>query len=372
MIRTVFLTGEEQKVEGIEGFHTRVKNFSNNAVYVSRYPDIVPDADNVLEIPAWSSDVISSTNGTAYLLGTGTGKVQLRGQDDYTGEDNSSPQSEGNDDSWEIKKAYIDMCDGINLEAARSYTDAVKEDIEQKLAAASNPNLLDNWYFVSPINQRGVSGTVSDTGYFIDRWKLTDGSVTISSGGLVLNGTIEQILETAPEQTVTASYLTGSGVQPAEYNRAQKKVSITASNELIIASKLELGDHQTLARPENGKCVLNDPPPNKALELKKCQRYQIVGKMHGIKVFQKGPKYAGFLFSLPTPLRKNPTFVGDLLINRITVDDYGTPTKEIVSWAIRSNGVYVYASVPTEQQTNDNEAPLLANILEGCLLDANL
>lgn len=42
----------------------------------------------------------------------------------------------------------------------------------------------------------------------------------------------------------------------------------------IHAAKLELGSTQTLAhQDENGNWVLNDPPPNKALELAKCQRY---------------------------------------------------------------------------------------------------
>lgn len=42
-------------------------------------------------------------------------------------------------------------------------------------------NLLDNSYFVNPINQRGnTSGTVADWHYFIDRWKICDGSMTYS------------------------------------------------------------------------------------------------------------------------------------------------------------------------------------------------
>lgn len=44
----------------------------------------------------------------------------------------------------------------------------------------------------------------------------------------------------------------------------------------IIAVKLELGDQQTLAHQDaSGNWVLNDPPPNKALELLKCQRYYV-------------------------------------------------------------------------------------------------
>ena len=42
----------------------------------------------------------------------------------------------------------------------------------------------------------------------------------------------------------------------------------------IKAMKLELGPVQTLAHKEGDNWVLNDPPPNKALELAKCQKYQ--------------------------------------------------------------------------------------------------
>ena len=42
---------------------------------------------------------------------------------------------------------------------------------------------------------------------------------------------------------------------------------------VINAVKLEPGPVQTLAHKEGDTWVLNDPPPNKALELLKCQRY---------------------------------------------------------------------------------------------------
>ena len=42
----------------------------------------------------------------------------------------------------------------------------------------------------------------------------------------------------------------------------------------MLAAKLELGPVQTLAHQDaSGNWVLNDPPPDKALELLKCQRY---------------------------------------------------------------------------------------------------
>lgn len=141
----------------------------------------------------------------------------------------------------------------------------------------SGTQLLDNAYWTIPeciINQRGVTGTITTPGYFIDRWKLVSGSVTITAGGLSLNGTMVQILETDPGQEVTASYLTDSGVLPAEYDSETKTFAITAEGTLIRAAKLELGSQQTLAHQDaDGNWVLNDPLPNKALELLRCQRY---------------------------------------------------------------------------------------------------
>ena len=50
----------------------------------------------------------------------------------------------------------------------------------------------------------------------------------------------------------------------------------TTEKWVIKAVKLELGAQQTLAHQDaEGSWVLNDPPPNKALELAKCQRYQV-------------------------------------------------------------------------------------------------
>ena len=52
------------------------------------------------------------------------------------------------------------------------------------LGAASNPNLLDNWYFIDPVNQRGVTSLTSE-GYFIDRWKFSVWSAVKPSVSLV-------------------------------------------------------------------------------------------------------------------------------------------------------------------------------------------
>ena len=49
----------------------------------------------------------------------------------------------------------------------------------------------------------------------------------------------------------------------------------TNSKVTFIATKLEEGSEQTLARKIGDQWVLNDPPPNYQQELAKCQRYYI-------------------------------------------------------------------------------------------------
>lgn len=138
-----------------------------------------------------------------------------------------------------------------------------------------NRNLIINWYFGNPVNQRDVSGTISSAGYFLDRWKLVSGSVTINTDGITLNGTMQQVLETAPVGTVTASALTqaGGGEVVPTYNSETKTVTVTAAGEKLVAVKLELGTEQTLAHQNSsGAWVLNEIP-DYGEELTRCMRY---------------------------------------------------------------------------------------------------
>lgn len=116
MIKTVILTGEEQEVSDLGGFNTVVHNLGENVIFASKYPNIAEGADNVAQIPAGSAKLISTTNGTVYLLGTGT--AELTGQD-HDGVNLSA--SSGGD--YSVIKAYIDDCDIKVLDSAKSYTD---------------------------------------------------------------------------------------------------------------------------------------------------------------------------------------------------------------------------------------------------------
>ena len=183
-----------------------------------------------------------------------------------------------------------------------------------------NPNLLDNWYFGNPVNQRGASGTISRLGYFFDRWKLVSGSVAINSGGIVLNGTIAQVLEYAAGQTVTATVLTPDGVTDVTpvYDDETKTFTVTTQGKTIRAVKLELGTQQTLAHQENGAWGLNEIP-DYGEQLRRCQRYCFVWgygakKTSCLAVMQC--VQPGVLFGLiPTPvtMRNNPVVTGGSL-----------------------------------------------------------
>lgn len=183
----------------------------------------------------------------------------------------------------------------------------------------SNLNLLDNPYFIGggsqqgggqfPINQRGQTEYVSGD-YGIDRWFVTKGSFKVSNNGIefVENWGIEQRFENSFIEkliglSLTFSLLTDKGlfsgtirvpelntstqlgffileedIVAADYYRVTELYSAVRmfinTNDIVVkAAKLELGSVQTLAHKESDTWVLNDPPPNYALELAKCQRY---------------------------------------------------------------------------------------------------
>ncbi len=227
----------------------------------------------------------------------------------------------------------------------------------------SNPNLLDNWYFADPINQRGQS-EYAPTKYAIDRWRTVrttlqaaDGYVKLVPGDLSANnGYIAQRVEN-PDiigKKVTISALTAEGrlysmtgtptektalalyagvvlfyvdcAYLPEYRNSpligigiNRNANISELN--LVAVKLEFGSVQTLAhQDEDGNWVLNDPPPNKALELAKCQRYQTVysypsGGFSNATYIAVGiatnSTTARFFIETPVPLRARPAVVID-------------------------------------------------------------
>lgn len=180
------------------------------------------------------------------------------------------------------------------------------------------------------VRQGAVRGYVG-TSYTIDRWKVhgsgyktlvffTDDGLELRKGGTANSGLFYQDLEDSNKEdlmytfsalvegvtkgaqltmtirsvemnsetiyaivsrTTDTGLVSCSGRVPAGKRiRAQLTAGDpdnTGGSIFIKAVKLELGSTQTLARnigtEDSPNWVLNDPPPNKALEMTKCQRY---------------------------------------------------------------------------------------------------
>lgn len=269
----------------------------------------------------------------------------------------------------------------------------------------SNQNLLDNGYFVDPINQSGLSA-YRGGGYSIDRWCSYSGTptITIVSNGITQSkGDWGEPLETSRffPGTYTASVLTSNGnlgVVAVDLKRStdtsyfSKLIpGVNASIQFIAnwqpgihlfflrvdsdeivwsAAKLELGPVQTLAHQDaDGNWVLNDPAPNKALELAKCQRYQAVLEPEG--------RYSGSLYAngmsgrlfVPTPvtLRANPAI--DNSAFAIIADNKLITDVSVTKATAVSNGVIVDFALKTAAPGN---SVVIANTLTRTILDANL
>lgn len=175
----------------------------------------------------------------------------------------------------------------------------------------TNPNLLDNWYFINPVNQRGQTEYTGNATYSIDRWWTQyETTLSIVDGGIKIGGKwdVQQYFETTlPNATYTLSLLykdrTGSDplrlivgnrtdgdLAQTESKDASGILSVTFSTDksnkvnfgftgstdnsaIIIAIKLELGDTQTLAHQDSsGNWILNEIP-DFGEQLRRCQRF---------------------------------------------------------------------------------------------------
>lgn len=236
----------------------------------------------------------------------------------------------------------------------------------------SNPNLLDNWYFVDPINQRGQT-EYTGIGYTIDRWTISGGTLSLD-GGLSFDGgsVLQQPMDginLADGVLRCVSYLDDSkqvyfgpltkayttyGDYAFCYDKGARLYAVKTNPEArkIVAIKLELGPVQTLAHKDaDGNWVLNDPPPDKQQELAKCQRYQIelFDKTHNgqayIALLKTATATETFgLISLPVPMRDggNPTLITDCSVSTPyslfgVFDDGFSPNKPVTQISVYSH-----------------------------------
>ena len=178
---------------------------------------------------------------------------------------------------------------------------AITGNDDRKDLHYSNPNLLDNWYFGNPVNQRGQTSWTnpSDWQYSIDRWQITPSSVvTLTDDGITITADFHQGLEKGRLEfgrTYTFSVLSSDG------RLGKHTFVLTSDTDINIgfgfgyfvcylsgnnvwfriygdgstykAAKLELGSQQTLAHQDaDGNWVLNEIP-DYGEQLARCQRY---------------------------------------------------------------------------------------------------
>lgn len=191
-----------------------------------------------------------------------------------------------------------------------------KESVVGKAAAAAlwskvknssgsvNRNMLDNWYFVDPINRQGKDNYAasSEAIYTIDRWRIESGSTLyVNSTGVRVtsNKWMQQIVRASLSsligQKLTLSLLYDVGfdtftvnvdgtaatkqtafggnlkIEPLD-NKIGFTITQGSGNTIFKAAKLEIGDKQTLAHEEGNIWVLNEIP-NWAEQYQICRSY---------------------------------------------------------------------------------------------------
>lgn len=243
---------------------------------------------------------------------------------------------------------YTHQYSGEEIDAAvgRALTggalDTSVTNISNQLGTFVRPNLLDNWYFGRPVNQRREKNYSTNWGYTIDRWQTSENStLTVNNGSVSLTGSyffepLEEIVDALKGKTVTVSLLfaTGelefaTGVVPTTWvgwssiaknghvglqgigeDSTRLWLLITDDAKNILAAKLELGPTQTLAHKEGDRWVINEVP-DYGEQMRRCQRYYI--KYDTIKangyISNAAKSYYMPIF-LPEAMRTTPTILG--------------------------------------------------------------
>lgn len=254
------------------------------------------------------------------------------------------------------------------------------ETIAEHYKQFCNRNLLDNWYFANPVNQKGQI-EFTGSGYTIDRWRSYGAKVSINDGYISLstegNPTFCQKSELdLYDKTLTFSVLlangslcTGTGILASGtawknttlYEDSSIKLWLQNSDPLfntaidikgntpvdMVAAKLELGSFQTLAHKEGSKWVLNEIP-DYATELAKCQRYfyktQGAFEYRGIAISRW--YVSSGTIELPVPMRIKPAckiFDRSGNVGKISTRNTGETVNGSIA-AVTNRVVYAYAT----------------------------
>ena len=209
-----------------------------------------------------------------------------------------------------------------------------------------NPNLLNNWYFGNPVNQRGQTNYVGDRTYSIDMLKLVyNMGLSVQSNGIVFSPVVKNDnayatlysgdgVLTEDVYGGTLSVLTADGnlysqevknipnytLNIAEgvdfyFDREKQYASVSvrltsgATSPVILAVKLELSSEQTLAHQDaDGNWVLNEIP-DYGEQLRRCQRYLRPAALNFIASKSGSNWFASAALQSPDQMRTVPVIV---------------------------------------------------------------
>lgn len=222
------------------------------------------------------------------------------------------------------------------------------DDAAGKSLWQANQNLIINPNFLDPVNQKGLTSWTA-SGQFVDGWNgtlVTGTTVELTESGLKItnegSGTayLRQKFEyplpagtyalSAKANSITGTITMYVGYEDGTFSATYavyegvRGVSITASKPITRVQlnipaggivtleriKLEYGSIQTLAhQDDNGDWVLNDPPPDKTLELSKCFRYFLPLETVRIRASRITTNNINYFIPTPVPMRAAPAII---------------------------------------------------------------
>lgn len=335
---------------------------------------MVSDSGTIVPSGSWSTTIPTVPQGK-YLwtrvtttFNTGSPAVSysvtrmgIDGTGSVSTVNDKSPDESGN---VALTAADIATSGGVSVEAKLNTLDEEKQPlltpgdnisisggVIATKAFPCNPNLLDNWYFGKPVNQKGQTsyGPQPNGGYTIDRWMSTE-EVSVNSAGFVTSKTLVQRIESAEllngkiltfsVLTASGELLTGSKALDAsagcvfadvggvvlQYSAYWKGFQIyrNAAALDLLAIKLEIGSQQTLAHQENGVWVLNEIP-KLGDQLTECQRYLIpINNWTRVRASYYSGTALFFTVPIPSTMRTTPAILdpsGALAVQSVSGTD---------------------------------------------------
>lgn len=295
---------------------------------------------------------------------------------------------------------YTHQYSGEEIDAAtgRALTggalDTSVSNVSNQLGTFVRPNLLDNWYFGRPVNQRGQTEYTGKV-YGVDRWSSLSNIVTMVVGddGLTVSSTAEsgavEICQYFESYIKAGTILTlsaivskteasqggilrvkvyggGADLQANLPARAMDHELVSVTNAAradvigcvmrisngdgytVHAIKLELGDTQTLAHQDSaGNWVLNEVP-DYGEQLRRCQRYYLITSAKHFFSGWANTGSTGFIFvPVPTQMRIKPiitvlaggTFIQNDKTASLTAANFELESADAVGLKIKLSGL---------------------------------